>query len=261
MTKPAAPQRPAGRRTSSASRSEHGDGPAGFGLQARADGRARRLDARRHPADRTRHAGERPERAGSPAWPGRSGSTAAPSMATAAPRASVRSIVERPGTHARSPAVGLRRDQALEEDLVAVSGDRRRRPSGAGGPRAPPRSGSARPRASSCRRARKAATASSSCWPMALVSQAGACTEGETSTSGGSFRGLADDERAGREVAEPLVPLRDEDRGDPDEVRAGEEVDDANDVPHRARRERDRRAGLQHDPQPVRAPCRASVPS
>ena len=93
----------------------------------------------------------------------------------------------------------------------------------------------------------------------ALVSHAGASTKGEIRTSAGTARRLADDERPGGEVADPLVPARDEDRDHPDEVRAGQDVDDADDVPHGARRERHRRPGLEHDADPVqRLPGRAA---
>ena len=148
---------PAGRRASRSESGEHDERAGRIRLQGGAQVAVHgRLDARRHPAERARDAGERPERAGKPGVSGSSGRTAAaPSMATAAPRASVRSIVVEAAvtSHAarcysaeRLAATPFGGQQALEEHLVAARPAMRRRPSGAGGPRALRRSGSARPR-------------------------------------------------------------------------------------------------------------------
>src|SRR5438105_2366144 len=62
---------------------------------------------------------------------------------------------------------------------------------------------------------------------------------------------LADDERARRDVAEPLVLPRHEDADDADEVGARQEVDEPEGVPNRAREEGDRAPVRSHHPQAV----------
>src|SRR5205814_10104855 len=64
---------------------------------------------------------------------------------------------------------------------------------------------------------------------------------------------------AGEEIAETLISPRHEDRNDPDEIGARQDVDEPKDVAHRARGEGDRRAGLAHDPQTVQSLPRSTA--